>query len=247
MLKKTVRYEDLDSNFVEDDFYFHFNKLELSRMALKYQARGGLDKYFAKLVKTQNAVQLIELIEDIVQGSYGKRSEDGRSFVKSPEVLADFMGRDAYNVLVMELASQPEKLNEFLLGMGTSEIRKMVEEQREKVAKDPTASQQVFDTNDFTISQRELDVKQKFASERAPEKTALTPEDFTEQELYDMSREDLDRLIAGVLYEKPNIESFSIEELRAMSDDDFQRLAGKDPKKWSKRTLVVASIRKTRK
>ena len=45
------------------------------------------------------------VFEKIITGSYGKKSEDGRRFIKSPELTEEFLQSAAYSALFMELIS----------------------------------------------------------------------------------------------------------------------------------------------
>lgn len=241
MIKKTIRYEDLEGNEVEDDFYFHFNKLELTKLAAEYEKRGGIENYFMNLVKTQDAVALIDLVQDLVKGAYGKRSDDSRSFIKNELVLSEFTGREAYDNLVMELATNPTSLDEFIRGMSTNEVRRLIQQESDK---------QLKKVEDY--ANKEPDPHGSLEATTF-DRQSLTTEDFTKDEIVAMSRADLDALFAGKLYKKPNLtpplktlEQYNRHELLTMPDEEFDRVAGKDQKKWSKAVLAIAMMRRTR-
>ena len=43
-------------------------------------------RYIERITKTQDSAKLIELFKEIIIKSYGIKSDDGRRFIKSPEI-----------------------------------------------------------------------------------------------------------------------------------------------------------------
>ncbi len=95
------------------------------------------------------------MFEEIILGSVGERSMDGRKFMKkkkSPtdawgEVAEDFRETPAYSQLCIELVSDGEKLAEFLKGvipeevamkLAEAEAKKAAEEEKPRLAAVPT-------------------------------------------------------------------------------------------------------------
>ncbi len=115
MLKKTIKFKDLDGNDVVEDFYFNLSKAEVTKMELSYP--GGLAEYLKKVLETQNGAEIIVTFERFIKESYGKRSEDGRRFIKNPEVLAEFVDTDAYSEMFMELCTNADAGAEFVRGI----------------------------------------------------------------------------------------------------------------------------------
>ena len=115
MLKKTIKYSDLDGNPLEEDFYFHLSLAEVSKLELGTE--GGLAAKLQKLVKATNGKEIIDQFEAIIMGSYGVRSDDNKRFIKSQEAKDAFYESDAYSELFMELISKPEASAEFVRGI----------------------------------------------------------------------------------------------------------------------------------
>lgn len=124
MIKKTVTYEDIEGNKRTEDFYFNLTKAELSEMASSEE--GGFENYLKRIVETQDANKMINIIKDIIAKSYGVRTDDGKFFRKSKELSEAFLGSDAYSEVFMDIASNPEKANEFMLGILPTSIREEV-------------------------------------------------------------------------------------------------------------------------
>lgn len=131
MLKKTITFEDYDGNKRTEDHYFHLNKAEV----IKWLSTSGdytLDKVFIRLSEEKNGKKIMEIFEDIIARSYGRKSLDGRRFEKSEELTKEFMETEAYSTLFMELASNAEAAAEFIKGILpkdlADEISKVVNE-----------------------------------------------------------------------------------------------------------------------
>lgn len=116
MLKKTITYEDYNGEMRTEDFYFSLNQAEILKTELK--TPGGFKGFVEKMVQTKDFKSMVELLDDLISKSYGKKSDDGRKFEKSPEISKDFMETEAYVQLVLELLSgDEEKISAFIEGI----------------------------------------------------------------------------------------------------------------------------------
>lgn len=115
MIKKTISYTDYDGNQRTEDFYFNLSKPELIEM--QTSEVGGLEKKIEKISKEQDIKKIIELMKDIIQRSYGVKSDDGKRFIKNQEILDDFMQSEAYSELFMELATDADAASAFINGI----------------------------------------------------------------------------------------------------------------------------------
>ena len=115
MIKKTITYTDYDGNERTEDFYFNLSKAELTEM--ETSTTGGLQKTIERITQEQDGRKLIELFKDIILRSYGKKSLDGRRFVKSKELAEDFSQTEAYSELFMELATDDQAASAFIKGV----------------------------------------------------------------------------------------------------------------------------------
>ena len=115
MIKKTITYTDYDGNERTEDKYFNLSKPELIEM--QTSEAGGLEKKIEKISKEQDISKIIELMKEIIQKSYGVKSDDGKRFIKNQEVLDEFMQSEAYSELFMELATNADAASEFIQGI----------------------------------------------------------------------------------------------------------------------------------
>lgn len=115
MLKKTIKFNDLDGNEVEEVHYFHLNKAELVEMEMSHD--GGLSATLQRIVETEDGQGIIREFKLIVLGAYGKRSDDGRRFIKNQQLRDEFEASEAYSALFMELITNTEAAIDFVNGV----------------------------------------------------------------------------------------------------------------------------------
>ena len=115
MLKKTITYTDYDGVQRTEDFYFNLSKAEIAEMELS--TAGGLDKTINRIVAEQDGARIIALFKDLVLKSYGKKSDDGRRFIKTQELRDEFSQTEAYSDLFMELATDADAAAAFVNGI----------------------------------------------------------------------------------------------------------------------------------
>lgn len=113
MLKKTITYEDYEGNERKEDFYFNLNQSEI----IKWLTTTGdytLDKVLIRLGQERNGKKVMEIFEDLIHRSYGRKSLDGRKFEKSEEIWQDFYQTEAYSTLFYELVTDAKKAGDFV-------------------------------------------------------------------------------------------------------------------------------------
>ena len=115
MLKKTIKYEDYNGVEREEDFYFNLSKAELIEM--ETGITGGLAEKIEKITKTQDIPEIVKIFKELVLKAYGVKSDDGRRFIKKPELSEAFSQTEAYSTLFMELATDDKKAADFINGI----------------------------------------------------------------------------------------------------------------------------------
>ena len=115
MLKKTITFEDYDGNSRTEDFYFNLSKAEIAEMEMSID--GGVSKLLDKIVETNDNQKIVKYFKEFILKSYGKKSLDGRRFMKSKEITDEFSQTEAYSQLFMELATDADKASEFVNGI----------------------------------------------------------------------------------------------------------------------------------
>ena len=115
MLKKTITYEDFNGETVSEDFFFHLSKAELVELELSHE--GGLSESLAKIVAVEDGKAIVAEFKNIILGSYGQRSTDGKRFVKNQLLRDEFESSEAYSVLFMELVTDVDSAINFINGI----------------------------------------------------------------------------------------------------------------------------------
>lgn len=115
MLKKTIKYYDFNDVERTEDHYFGLLESEITKKSL--ETNGGLVNKIQRAVDAKNMPELIQIMTEFIDMSYGIKSDDGKYFRKTPEALADFKASPAYDVLYMELVSDAKAASEFVNGI----------------------------------------------------------------------------------------------------------------------------------
>lgn len=125
MITKTIKYHDYDGNEREDEFYFHLNQIEVTK--LNGEVPGGLQAYSERIIKNRDIDALLKLIDLLVSRAYGEKTPDGSGFIKRlPNGLPlyeMFVNTEAYDNLLSELIKDEDTFTNFLMGCMTKEAR----------------------------------------------------------------------------------------------------------------------------
>lgn len=112
MYKKTITYVDYDENERTEDFYFNLTQAEVMEMELS--TSGGMAEMIKGIVAAQDVPGIIKIFKRLILESYGKKSPDGKRFIKSDELTDEFKQTEAYSNLFMELAQDADAAAEFV-------------------------------------------------------------------------------------------------------------------------------------
>lgn len=115
MLKKTITYTDFNGEEVSEDLFFHLSQAEL--VELEMSKDGGFAETMQKIIADENGKEIIAEFKKIVLMSYGKKSPDGKRFVKNQQLRDEFESSEAYSTLFMELVTNADSAAEFVNGI----------------------------------------------------------------------------------------------------------------------------------
>ena len=110
-----MTYTDYNGEKRTEDFYFNMNRAEVTEMELSID--GGLSAMIQRVTEAKDVPTIIQIFKDLVLRSYGKKSPDGRRFIKSKELSEEFSQTEAYSDLFMELATDSAKAAAFVNGI----------------------------------------------------------------------------------------------------------------------------------
>lgn len=151
MLKKTIKFQDLDGNYVEEDFYFYLSPGALIELELGRE--GGLSDHLRKIIGVDeegNQIgkpkggEIIAAFKEILRNACGRRSPDGRRFEQNEEIWLSFLQSDAYSVLIMELCTDAEASAEFIKSIMPKKLAdKMSDAKTLSVVPDSSSSNEI--------------------------------------------------------------------------------------------------------
>lgn len=125
MLKKTMTYEDYNGQTVTEDFYFSISKAELIELEIK-SGEGGYSGLLKKIIASQDNVAMLGTFKDIIAMSVGRRSDDGKRFIKSDEIMMDFQQSPAYDQLLLSFYTDENAAVEFVTGIVPGDMAEAV-------------------------------------------------------------------------------------------------------------------------
>ena len=120
MFKHTITYNDFNGNERKEDFYFHLSTPEVVRLEAKFGA--SIEDYTRTMTEQQDLEQMLDFLESIILSSYGRKTTDGKSFIKNKELRTEFEYSQAYAELFEELLTNHELAAKF--GEGVAETAK---------------------------------------------------------------------------------------------------------------------------
>ena len=100
MYAKTITYTDYDGNQRTETFYFNLTKTELIKMETSVD--GGMAQLLKKIIDENDTKNIMKYFDIIIKNAYGVKSPDGRRFVKSKELVDEFMQTEAYDKFFLE-------------------------------------------------------------------------------------------------------------------------------------------------
>lgn len=126
MYKKEITYEDFRGKKRTEEYWFNLTKTELIEM--EFGVSGGFSSAVKKIIEEQDPGKIMKIFKDLILSSYGVISEDGKRFIKTPEMALEFSQTLAYEKLFMELGTDSKAGAEFVNGIVPSDM-KFTEEQ----------------------------------------------------------------------------------------------------------------------
>lgn len=125
MITKKIKYEDYLGNEREDTFMFHLKKTEL--LDLNASKEGGFINYIQNIIDSKDEGKLWTAFKEVIELSYGKRSEDGLRFIKSPEFTKEFEETEAFPTLITEFIEVPGAAEAFINGIMPADMNSKAE------------------------------------------------------------------------------------------------------------------------
>jgi len=218
MLKKTITFEDYSEppREISRDFYFNFTKLEVIEMLEVEDLEGTLKT----LQETQDGPKAYEMFKKLILRAYGEKTPEG-GFTKEDEngrpLSKKFETLPACSELIIEFLQNP------LLGADFIEKclpAKMVAEAKEAQKNNPSKAE--LEKMVAEAAERQENPETRIEPGTPPAELRVVEEDTK------------------------TFDDFSKEELLEMSQEQFQSLVPRDPKSMTQAQLLVAFERKNK-
>lgn len=130
MLTKKITYTDYNGEERTETLQFNLTKAELTKLEFKHP--GGYSKYLERIIEERDTVELMQAFEDLIDLSYGEKSDDGKRFVKSDTLTQEFKQTEAYSEIFTELLTNSDAAQAFFNGI--LPVVDIPEEERAKIA-----------------------------------------------------------------------------------------------------------------
>lgn len=125
MIKKTINFKDFDGNPRTEDFYFNLTVDEI--MELQFSETEGLAEYINTIIKSDDNAEIYQTFKKIILKAIGKKSDDGRRFMKSEEIKDEFSQTNAFSAMLVEFMTNAEAGASFIDALiPTEELNKIV-------------------------------------------------------------------------------------------------------------------------
>jgi hypothetical protein len=111
MFKQNIEYVDFNGNKRQEDFYFHLSTPEVIRM--EAEIGEPIDVHTKRLADAMELAPLLAFMEKMILNAYGKKTIDGKSFTKTPELRNEFEYSQAYAEFFEMLIKNPELAQKF--------------------------------------------------------------------------------------------------------------------------------------
>lgn len=121
MYKRTITYTDYFGQERKEDVYFNLNRSELTKLQLSTQR--GYVNMLQDLIDKNDGPTIMKTFDEIIRMAYGEKSEDGRRFIKSPELSEAFTQTPMYDQLYMELCTDAKAAAEFVNNIIPQDLR----------------------------------------------------------------------------------------------------------------------------
>lgn len=131
MIKQTITYANpFTGETTSEDLYFNLNKAELIEMSV---SKGDdFVEELQKIVASNNNAEIYATFKNIILQAYGQRSDDGKRFIKSPQISEEFSQTEAFSEFIFGLLSDSSSAAEFVNGIMPADLIKQAREAQAK-------------------------------------------------------------------------------------------------------------------
>lgn len=128
MYREKLTFKNFNGEEVTETLRFDLSELEL--FDLSQEDPTFSQSYMKTLIDSEDQYEMFRFIRKILALSYGKLSEDGNEFMKSPEIMDRFLHSAAYNALINNIVNSKDiaLLKKMLIGIFPAQFTKSLVE-----------------------------------------------------------------------------------------------------------------------
>lgn len=112
MYAKTIEYDDFNGIKRKETFLFNISEAEV--IDLEMTTEEGYLEMLYRIIDAKDKTLLYKEFKRFITSSYGRKSDDGRAFLKKEAWTEEFMATPAFSVLISELMTDADKAGEFI-------------------------------------------------------------------------------------------------------------------------------------
>ena len=117
MYKEKITFKNFNDEEVTDTLRFNLSEMELLDLAKDDPTFSAA--YLKALMDDGDSFEMFRFVRKILALSFGKLSDDGNEFMKSPEIMERFLHSAVYDALISKIASSQDVniLRNMLIGI----------------------------------------------------------------------------------------------------------------------------------
>ncbi|MCF0140622.1 MAG: hypothetical protein HUJ78_01150 [Mogibacterium sp.] len=120
MITKTIKYKTYDGDVIEEKFYFNLSRAEILEMA--HSVKGGYGVYLNRIIESKDNPEIMKNFKEILLTAVGRKSDDGKRFIKNQEIRDEFEQSEAYSELLWEICTDAKYAGEFIKSLFPAEF-----------------------------------------------------------------------------------------------------------------------------
>lgn len=174
MIQRDITFKDLDGKDVTESYYFALSKLEIFNI---YAEDREFFSTIESIRENPDPLTIVRSSVRLLMMSVGRRSEDGRRLIKSPEITSEFSQSAALETIAFDLLMDSDFAVKFFNDLLPSDISETVEKMRAANGMDETSDEpisgKVLSAVEVPVTEPTSDVPAWLSELREPSKREL--------------------------------------------------------------------------
>jgi hypothetical protein len=126
VFKRDITYIDFNDETQTETLYFNLTMAEMAELNFEFDE--GFESFVKQAALEKNNKRLFSMFKLIMAWSYGRRTPDGKGFVKKKEWLDELFSGRAYEELFLWLFTSEANASQFYIDVMPKDIEKRLAE-----------------------------------------------------------------------------------------------------------------------